>query len=179
MWFSPEFTKGVEAWREKHKDKFIIIVPLKGSTNQKFFHLYKEFTEAVLGKYDNALVYFAGDASCRQWMIDHERVKPMFGDHVSIKQAVLHTKHADMVVGPETSLLVAAGMFGTPKTIMATTSSVWQMAQYQKNDFSIQAPLACSPCHRAIYGKQDCEQPIDNGDDLMDRVDWVYKGVGK
>lgn len=189
MHFDEEQIKHVEAWREKHKDKFVVILPIAGSTAQKVVHNFKEIALAILDKYEDALIYLAGDETCRAHVFEHPRVKTMIGEDVTPKQAVHMAGYADMVIGPETFLLAAAGMWGTPKIIHATTSSVWQMTQYQQNDFSIQAPIHCSPCHRAIYYDFACEQPIKNEeqkvvatacskmfrlDDIMQRVGFVY-----
>lgn len=188
MYFTDDQTANCERWRERHKDQFIVVIPVAGSTAQKVFHNYREVAEAILERYSDAVVYLAGDESCRPCMFEHPRVFSMIGSDVSIKQAVHRMKYADMVIGPETFLLVAAGMFGTPKIFLATTSSVWQMTQYQRNDFSIQAPVHCSPCHRAIYYEDDCETPVlldgkfstttcskkFRTEDIMQRVEYVY-----
>lgn len=194
IWFSEEQTKRMEAWREKNKDKFVVVIPIAGSTAQKVFHTFEDVCKQILNKYEDAVIYLAGDEPCRASVFEHPRVKTMIGDDVSIKQAVHMMKYADMVIGPETFLLVAAGMFGTPKIILATTSSVWQMTQHQKNDFSIQAPVACSPCHRAIYFRGDCENEVTDNEnnflatacmkmfrteDILERVDFVYKNLRK
>lgn len=190
MYFWPDQIENCEKWREKHKDQFVVIIPIAGSTAQKIFHNYKEVATQILNKYEDAYIYLAGDEACRSHLFEHPRVGSMIGQDVAIKQAVQRTKYANMVIGPETFLLAAAGMFGTPKVILATTSSVWQMTQLQKNDFSIQAPVPCSPCHRAIYFDNDCETPLIDGenkfvatacskmfkvDEILDRVEWVYR----
>lgn len=191
FYWSPEQTKHVESWREKHKNDFVVILPVAGSTAQKIIHNVKDIAVTILDRYPDAVVYLAGDEACRPVMFEHPRVRSMIGNDVSPKQAVHMAGYADMVIGPETFLLAAAGMWGTPKIIHATTSSIWQMAQYQDNDFSIQAPIHCSPCHRSIYFQGSCENPIYNGDqwqatacsmlfrtaDIIERVDHVHKNL--
>jgi ADP-heptose:LPS heptosyltransferase len=190
--FWPDQEEHVQKWREKYKDNFVVVIPIAGSTAQKIFHNFRDLTDAILAKYPDAVIYMAGDQTCDPLVPQHERVKSMCGDRVDFKQAVHMMKYADMVIGPETGLLAAAGMWGTPKVILATTSSIWQMTQYQENDFSIQAPIHCSPCHRAIYFEDDCESPLRKQDgswgatacstmfrveDIMQRVDHVYKNL--
>lgn len=192
LYFWPDQEETVLKWRNKYKDNFLVVIPIAGSTVQKIFHTFKDVVVSILEKYPDAIVYLAGDEACEQHVPDHPRVKSMCGDRVTMKQAVHMMKYADMVVGPETGLLAAAGMWGTPKVILSTTSSVWQMTQYQKNDFSVQAPIHCSPCHRAIYFEDDCETPILNSEqkfqatacskmfrteDIMQRVDYVYNNL--
>ena len=159
--FTDEQKKWITRWREvKHKDDFVVVIPIAGSTAQKVFHSFKDVALGILDRYPEAYVYLAGDEACRVHFFEHPRVGSMIGGDRSIKQTLHMVKYADMVIGPETYLLASAGMFGTPKIILATTSSVWQMTQFQKNDFSIQAPIHCSPCHRAIYFDSDCESPV-------------------
>lgn len=194
MYFTPEQIANCERWRKEHEGQFVVILALAGSTAQKVVHSYREICEQILAHYPDAFIYLAGDETCRPWVFKHPRVGTMIGDDVSLKQAVHRTQYADMVIGPETFLLVAAGMFGTPKIFLATTSSVWQMTQYQKNDFSIQAPIYCSPCHRAIYYRGDCENEVVTDkneflatacmkqfrtEDILKRVDYVYKNLRK
>lgn len=190
MYFWEDQTTNCEQWKAKHKDQFVVVIPIAGSTAQKIFHNFKEVATQILNKYEDAVVYLAGDEPCRQHVFEHPRVKIMIGADVSIKQAVQRMKYADLVIGPETFLLAAAGMFGTPKVCLATTTSIFQLTELHKNDFSIQAPIACSPCHRAIYFEDDCESPMVTEEgkfiaascskmfstaDIMQRVDWVYR----
>jgi len=188
LYFSDEEKAWAEAWNEKTKHNFRIVIPLSGSTDQKRFWDASKLALMIVEKYSDAVVYLAGDDRYVSEIPQHERIRNMCGTNVSIKQAVLLCKYMDMVVGPETFLLVAAGMWGTPKIIMATASSVYQMAQYQANDYSIQSPIWCSPCHRAIYKKSDCESPIEAGnnwypactkrfslDVIMERIQKVYE----
>jgi hypothetical protein len=57
------------------------------------------------------------------------------------------TKFADLVIGPETALLNAAGCFDTPKITLLTHSSRENLCSTWKNDYSLQAGCWCSPCH--------------------------------
>ena len=188
LWFSEEQEDTVKAWRKRLGKQFVVMVPISGSTKQKMFVNYKEVVSGILDRYPDSFVYLMGADDLRKYHIDHPRVKGCYG--ISMKQAVHMTKYVDMVVGPETGLIVAAGMWGTPKTFLGTASSIWQMAQYQKNDFSIQSPLPCSPCHRAIYKREDCETPEGEGDNwipscagsfsteqILQRVDYVYRNL--
>lgn len=192
LYYTPEQTEKIEQWRTKLKDNFVVIIPIAGSSAQKVFHLYDKVTEAILAKYPDAIVYQAGDEACRKLFTNHVRVRSMIGDDVTIKQAIHMVGYADMVIGPETCLLAAAGMWGTPQVQLATSTSIYQLTKYQINNFSIQAPISCSPCHRAIYYEGDCENELKDKDgkfvatactqmfrleDIMERVDYVYKNL--
>lgn len=184
MYFSEKEEEWAMAWNEKTKKNFRVIIPLSGSTDQKRFWDAPKLAQMVVDKYPDAVVYLAGDDRYVSEIPVHPRIRNMCGNKVSIKQAVLLCKYVDMVVGPETFLLVAAGMWGTPKVILSTASSVYQMAQYQRNDYSIQASIPCSPCHKAIYAKTDCESMASFGptcarrfslDTLLEKISYIYE----
>jgi len=163
LYYSPEEIKSVEDWRKREKNSFIIIMPIAGSTSQKVLHPFLEWTDKLLKRYPKAKIYLSGDNKCKLVVPKkHPRVKNLCGSDIPIKQNFLMTKYANYVIGPETGTLVAAGMWGTPKTMLCTTSNVYQCVKYHKNDHSIQAPIYCSPCHRAIYFDTDCEQMMGN-----------------
>lgn len=159
LYFTQEQLSWAEQWRDSNKGKFTVIVPAAGSTMHKTFHNYQQIVWAALNLDESSQVYVAGDVTLKAKVIKHKRVFDMCTD-VPIKQAFLMTKYADFMVGPETSLMAAAGMWGTPKMMLATTSSVDQMTKYQKNDYSMQSPIFCSPCHRAVYKEEDCQTRV-------------------
>lgn len=146
-----------ERWKKSHEKDFVVIIPIAGSTSQKVFHNWLDVANGILERYENAVVYASGDEVCGKLVPQHPRIRNMCGNN-PIKQSFLMAKYADMVIGPETGMLVAAGMWGTPKIMLGTTSSLYQMTKYHKNDFSLQAPIYCSPCHRAIYCESDCHE---------------------
>lgn len=167
LYYSQKEIDIVEKWRNKHQDQFIILMPIAGSTSQKVLHMYKSWTEEILRRFPQAVVYLSGDRRCQHLVPkDNSRIIDMCVE-LPIKQAYLMAKYANYVLGPETGLLVAAGMWGTHKTMLCTTSSTYQTVLYHKNDHSIQAPVACSPCHKAIYYDTDCD---DMRGDLKTKV---------
>lgn len=192
LYYPSEIIKWAEGWREKNRDKFIIIMPVNGSSVHKQFRNWREVATKILDTYEDAVIYLAGDDAKIMGDFKHPRVRPLFFPTLPIKQTFLMTKYADMVIGPETGIMAAAGMWGTPKIMMASASSVWQVAQYTRNDFSFQLPVACSPCHLSVYEIDDCENVVeDKGsripacvrqfpvDMIMDRVGYVYKNLRK
>lgn len=159
LFFPEEQLLWAEKWHRDNEGKFTVIIPVAGTTMHKTFHNYEHMIWAILNIDLQAQVYVAGDTALAGKVIKHKRVFDMCTE-IPIKQSILMTKYADFVIGPETSLLVAAGMWGTPKCMLATTSGVDQMVKYHKNDYSIQSPLFCSPCHRAVYKEEDCQTRV-------------------
>ena len=185
--FTPEQLLWVWNWRVMNTGKFIIIMPIAGSCSHKVYPEMPRLTHDILKKYPNAVIYLTGDSSVAHAQWEHDgRIKHLCGT-MSIKQIILMTKYADMVIGGETGIVVAAGMWGTPKIMLCTASSVYQCCKYHENDYSMQANTECSPCHKAIYNVNDCEQMIKDGEDtypkcittfdyskIMEAVDKVY-----
>jgi ADP-heptose:LPS heptosyltransferase len=191
LYFSETETAWAEGWRKRNEDQFIVMMPFTGSTYQKRFENCLEVTDQILAKYPDSVVYLAGDESAHEKVPSgNPRIRSICGARASIKQIVHMTKYSDCVVGPETFVVAAAGMWGTPKIMLATASSVHQLTQYQRNDFSFQAPIWCSPCHRAIYKPEACETMLRDKDGnvlypacttkfavepIMERVDKIYE----
>lgn len=188
LWFPPELEASARAWREKFKGRFIIIIPVSGSCIHKKFRNFVQVCEALLKKYDDALIYLCGDT--KDFGYSHDRVKCWFAENMPIKQVMLGIKHANLCIGPETGLMVAAGMWGTPKIMINSASSVWQTSQYQLNDFSFQAQMACSPCHLSVFEPTDCENIKQVGGEkipacsiefpletILERAEYVYRNL--
>ena len=62
------------------------------------------------------------------------------------------TKYADLVVGPETGILNAAGCFPTPKITLLSHSRHENLCKYWENDYCLAPEGAfCHPCHVLHY----------------------------
>lgn len=190
LYFDDEQEAWAAGWAKRNAGKFLVTIPFSGSTSQKRFPNWKEITDRILERYPEAIVYLAGEESAHELVPVHNRIRSMCGGRATIKQIVHLMKYMSCVVGPETFILAAAGMWGTPKIMYATASSVYQLTHLQRNDFSFQAPIWCSPCHRAIYKPTACETHLydDQGEplypacttkvrteDVMNRIDKIYK----
>jgi len=138
-------------------------MPLAGSCSHKVYPDMEKLSYKILDEYPSAHIYLTGEPALQEHAWEHDRIHHVF--NVPIKQVFLMTKYADLVIGPETGTMVAAGMWGTPKVQLCTASSVFQCTQYHKNDYSIQSNVKCSPCHRAMYNYEDCENMIKIGRD--------------
>ena len=164
LFFTDSQLVWAEKWREEHQNDFVIMMNIAGSCSHKVYPEMPRLIFDVLDKYPNAYIYMTGDASVAHAQLDHPRIRKTCGD-TPIKQIVLMAKHADYVFGGETGVLVAAGMWGTPKTMLCTASGLKQTCGDDDNDYSIQAEIKCSPCHKAVYCISDCENMVVDGED--------------
>lgn len=179
--FDEDTAEWMRYFKYKYRDRFIVGMPLAGSTGQKCPHdvLYQiahrieeEIPEVLLVQLGaKQEVEFQFKLKNQGNVIHGANVYPYL-------QSAAICKVADYVVGPETSLLVFAGTFGTPKSMLCTASGVEQTCAYHRNDFSVQSKAPCSPCYRAIYDQKICnigsgsygEQQACNFDFDIDRV---------
>jgi len=170
LYFSDEQQNIVGAWADR-QDGFLVAIAVAGTCSHKVFPYYPTLVKQLREKFDDIKIYLMGDSSL-DYLKDevdefrHDNVIPMFGT-VPLKQAALMMKFMDFVIGGETGLMVATGMWGTPKMMLATASGIEQMVKYHENDYSVQADIECSPCHKAIYTQEDCGNMIQYDEDII------------
>jgi len=160
LYYSPQEWAWGESFRKAHEGKFVIFMPIAGSTAHKIIQGMEEMTDELLRRLPKAKIYLFGERGFEGYMWKRDRVTHIFAEQLPIKQSYLATKYADLVIGPETGMLAAAGMWGTPKVYLATASSVYQLTKYSKNDYSVQSRCPCSPCEKAVYELQDCDNLV-------------------
>lgn len=146
-------------WRSKHRDDFVVIIPIAGTTAQKFIPYLEVVSHLITKDYKDSIIYLTGDGVDKSGSWFNERTIPAFKS--SFRQIALMTKYADMVIGAETGIMAAAGMWGTPKIYFANTSSIYQLAHLTKNDYSVQSLAECSPCFKACYSTEHCPKTIE------------------
>lgn len=148
LYFGSEDVVTAKNIRRELKNKWIIMWALAGSSIQKgYLHLqrvmeavFKAIPESVLfliGSKEEALRLSWADPRVINYGLENKRYMTSFA----------LAKFADLVVGPETALLNAAGCFDTPKIAMMTHSSIKNLCATWRNDFSLQAKCWCSPCY--------------------------------
>ena len=80
-------------------------------------------------------------------------------DKWSIRKTLSFLPHCDMVIGPETGVLNAAGALDMPKIVFLSHSSATNFSLDYNNMHTL-APAPedcpCYPCHKMIYGWESC-----------------------
>lgn len=134
------------------RDRFVLLWALSGSGFHKTYP-WAEYVAAEFGATHkkDAQIITTGDESCRilewqnPWTINKAGIW-------TLRQACIMTKYADLVVGPDTGLLNAAGCFDTPKIVMLSSASEENLTKYWENCTVLRAEdCECQPCHRLIY----------------------------
>jgi ADP-heptose:LPS heptosyltransferase len=157
------FTEGEEQatqdFLSEFKDRFIVLVCLLGSSIHKAYPWWQfVFNDTTLYRdIPELLTITTGDEWAR--LLDWEHPQNLQGatSNLSIRKSLLLAKHSDLVIGPETGIVNGAGCFDTPKICLLTHSSRNNLAAYWKNDYSLESPAECSPCHKMVYSREQCE----------------------
>ena len=134
--------------RHALKGKYIILWALVGSSIHKGYMHLESVMEMVFKAIPEAVLFLVGsfeDSFKFSW--PHPKVINFGLEKFPVMSSFALAKYADLVIGPETALLNAAGCFDTPKICMLTHSSWKNLCATWKNDFSLQAQCWCSPCH--------------------------------
>lgn len=83
---------------------------------------------------------------------------------MSIRETLAFVEHADLVIGPETGVLNAAGMLPMPKVVFLSHSSPENLTKHWANTTALEPEnLDCFPCHRMHYDREFCPQHEETG----------------
>jgi ADP-heptose:LPS heptosyltransferase len=147
VYFSKNEEKKVRSWRRKHRNKFKIVWALSGSSIHKAYRYFEQVARAFLARHKDAVLFTVGDYVCKLLTFKHPRVYNTMFWEMPIRESMLITKYADMVIGPETGMLITSAAFDTPKIVLLSHSSPEMLTKGWKNAYPLQAPCWCSPCH--------------------------------
>ena len=86
---------------------------------------------------------------------------------MSIRETLAFVEHADLVIGPETGVLNAAGMLPMPKVVFLSHSSPENLTKHWANTTALES-RGCpeSPCHRMHYDRDFCPEHEETGASL-------------
>ena len=141
----------VRSFRHALKDYFLIEWSLCGSS----FHKHYPWTPFIVGEitknHDDVRIVMVGDTDCQKIEPRGKNIIPKAGV-ITVRDAMLLTKYADLVIGPETGILNAASCYETPKIVFLSHSSEENLTKYWKQCTSLKPEnCSCYPCHRLIY----------------------------
>lgn len=163
------FSKEEEEWgksiREQFKDKFLILWVLSGSSIHKTYPFAWDVACKLLDEHTDMRTITIGDPMCKMLEWPHKRNKRRAGLKTwNIRNSLIMTKYADLVVGQETGVLNAAGCFDTPKIILQSHSTNENISKYWKNCISLEPENCfCYPCHRLHYDFTYCNKEASTG----------------
>lgn len=168
----PKFyaTAEEKAWAKKERESFgggfCLMFALAGSSVHKVWPHMDGFIARVLLKHKDARVVLVGDALStllEQGWESEPRVIRKSGKY-SIRQTLALLDAVDMVVGPETGVLNAAGQMDVPKIVFMSHSSSEQLTKHWKNVRAIEPrDTPCFPCHMLHYSFDHCNKDEATG----------------
>jgi ADP-heptose:LPS heptosyltransferase len=147
--------------RKQLKDRFFILWAMSGSGLHKAYP-WSPFVAGELNRhFDDIQIITVGDSMCK--MIEWNMANTMRqAGNWTIRQSLIGTKYADLVIGPETGILNGAACFDTPKIVFLSHSTEENLTKYWKNCTPIYSKdCKCYPCHRLITS--DCCPKGDKG----------------
>lgn len=150
LFFSDQEEIMAQGFRDKYPGRFIVMWVLSGSSYHKRYPHFQEVAQQLVVKNPDILLISVGDAECA--LIERSesnRYLPRAG-RWNLRTSLVMTKYVDLVIGPETGILNAAGCFDTPKITMLSHSSHDNLCKYWLNDFCItpsKEQAFCHPCH--------------------------------
>lgn len=167
--YSQTFYSTVEERKWAHEvssrwGKKNVVWSLSGSSGHKTWPHMDAIIARIMLCYKDVHVVLVGDGACvllEQGWGKEPRVHCM-SDKWTIRQTLAFVQKADLIVGPETGVMNAAGMMDTPKIITMSHSSPEMLTKHWKNTISLEQPkgvgCAKSPCRQLHYTWEYCFQ---------------------
>jgi ADP-heptose:LPS heptosyltransferase/predicted SAM-dependent methyltransferase len=186
----PKFfpTDEEKAWAKKERASFgggfTMLFALAGSSVHKVWPHMDGFIARVLLNNPQARIVMVGDELSQlleQGWEKEPRVIRKSGKY-TIRETLSLLDVVDMVVGPETGVLNAAGHLPVPKIVFMSHSSQENLTKYWTNVRAVEPKnTACFPCHAMVYSFDTCHRDEATGvakcaaDTSLDDVWQAYK----
>lgn len=151
LYYTEEECRAAESWIvEKHASNYpVILVNLSGSTLHKKFIQSESICRKILEKYPQSLIILTGDEYCKDQVFQHNRVISYVGSKTNgFRSVALKCRYVDLTISLESGIALVAHSWDAPTLQLLTAASPDNHCKYAKNAYWLQAPLACSPCHR-------------------------------
>lgn len=155
LYFNRAEEKAATWVRERHRDKFLMLWALKGSSYHKHYPLLKPVLGDWLDQHPDAFCLLAGGPGDVSLQFEHPQVLGTAGA-IPIREVFALTKVVDLVGGPESAITNAAGCFSTPKVTLLSHSTHDNLCKYWENDYCITPVSPCYPCHQLHYTLESC-----------------------
>jgi ADP-heptose:LPS heptosyltransferase/predicted SAM-dependent methyltransferase len=159
-----------KAWAKKERasfgEGFCAMFALAGSSVHKVWPHMDGFIARLLLWNKSAKVVLVGDAFSQlleQGWENEPRVIRKSGKY-TIRQTLSLLAEVDMVIGPETGVLNAAGHMSVPKLMFMSHSASEQLTKYWTNVRAVEPKhTPCYPCHAMVYSFDTCHKDEATG----------------
>jgi ADP-heptose:LPS heptosyltransferase len=158
IWISESEDKICKKFMRRYDAKdFVVLWVLAGSSPHKVYPWTEYVVEEARRRVPGIKFITLGDDLCRAIEWEGKDTYNASGQW-NIRKSLIMPQYVDLVIGPETGIMNAAGAFDTPKILMLTHSTEENISKYFKNCVSLHAPeeVKCYPCHRLVHDRNDC-----------------------
>ena len=156
LFFTDDEIKQVEEPFQKLAGKYVLIANLSGTSKHKMLMNAEWLVKTFLEQHPDAVCITMGDRDCQKHLeFKGERIYNRAGLY-TFRQSMLTTKYAHSIVGCESGLMVAATALGCKTVQLMTAASIKNHGGDFANDYSLQSPVSCAPCHKGPYDYIGC-----------------------
>lgn len=157
--FSEREELSARIFRKNFRNRFMVVFALAGSATHKTFPYYQQLIEGFVKKYPKALFITVGgyrERLLEAALPDCPWILKTCGTW-DFRNTMAACSIADLVIAGQTGTIAAAGCFTTPKLCFLTHSSHENLCKTWLGDYSVQSRAKCSPCHKLIRSRDECE----------------------
>ncbi len=136
----------------------VIAWSVRGSSHHKIYPMMWPVIEKWLANNKRGGFLLLGGTDAERWIGNDplpDRVVSLI-NKTSVRESFLITKHADLVIGPETGVMNAASCWDTPKILFLSHSSENALAKHWKNCTALAPEDECHPCFQMHYSLESC-----------------------
>ena len=157
LYFSQVEHQFARSERKKYRNKFLILWAMSGSSTHKAYPYAEYVAGKFLDNHEDAVIITVGDYVAELLEFNHPRAISKSGKW-PIRKSLIMTDYADLVIGPDTGLMHAAGCFPTNKILLHSAASPDNISKYWLNCKDMSAGVECQPCYRLLFDLDICQQ---------------------
>lgn len=158
LYFTKDEENFAKQFRGRYKNKFIVLWALNGSSHHKVYALMEVTMRKWLEADPRRMLVTVGDRQASMLEFEHPQVIGLAGK-LKLRDSLVLTRYVDLVVGPESVVINAAGCFNTPKIPLLSHSTHENLCKYFVNDYCLAPNIdvaKCYPCHQLHYTLESC-----------------------
>lgn len=163
-------TSEEKAWAKKERQKIggdsLIMFSLAGSSVHKVWPWQDNLFARILVTHPSSRIVTVGDEMSQlleQGWENEARVIRKSGKY-TIRESMALLAECDLVIGPETGMLNAAGHMPMRKIVFLSHSSANNLTKHWVNAVAVEpVNTPCFPCHRMHYSFEHCHRDDSTG----------------
>ncbi len=155
LFFSDKEERFAKNIKKRYSKCFTILWSLSGSSTHKSYPYTEFIARTLFAKHMDIIIITVGDEICKLLEWKHKKTKNKVGIW-KIRKSMAVAKYVDLVIGPQTGMLAAAGCFSTPKIVLLSHSVCKNLCKYWENHQCLHSEVSCYPCHQIHYSNDSC-----------------------